>query len=295
MRTVMLFSASLSALVFAADSPDPLEIMKHVAANFDQATEGRRQFVYKQTVRSSMVRSNGQIERRENREYSVLPTPEGVEKSLTAFHGEYRKGKNLIPYNEPEAKVDGGPNRQPELDRELLRELTDSLVNAKNTRDGVPRDLFPLGNKELPFYKFTFKGEREIRGRRAFALAFEPTGQHPGDFCVHIGDDDPCENERQWKGEAWIDATEFQPIRIETQLARGIPWGVRVFLGTNVRQLGFSLDYQRVAENVWFPGTYGTEFRLDLFWVYKRTITLSLESSDFRKTDAQSTIQFEPQ
>ncbi len=66
------------------------------------------------------------------------------------------------------------------------------------------------------------------------------------------------------KGEAWIDAAELQPVRIETQLAFQIPWGVRVFLGTNLRQSAFPITYVRVAGNVWFPATYGTEFRFNV-------------------------------
>ena len=77
-------------------------------------------------------------------------------------------------------------------------------------------------------------------------------------------------------------------------MAKGVPWGVRVFLGTHVRQLGFSINYQRVAGNVWFPATYGTEFHIDVLWGYKRTITISLESTDFRKTGADSTIDYDP-
>ena len=64
-------------------------------------------------------------------------------------------------------------------------------------------------------------------------------------------------------------------------------------MGINLRQLGFSLNYQRVSDGVWFPATYGTEFRITVFWGYKRTITLSMENTDFRKTDAQSTVQFD--
>jgi hypothetical protein len=91
----------------------------------------------------------------------------------------------------------------------------------------------------------------------------------------------------------WIDEEDYQPTRIDTKLAKGIPWGIRVFMGINIRQLGFSLTYERVAPGVWFPATYGTEFRVQVFWGYKRTVTLSMENTDFRKTDAESTVQFE--
>ena len=81
---------------------------------------------------------------------------------------------------------------------------------------------------------------------------------------------------------------------VDTKMAKAVPWGVRVFLGTNVRRLGFSINYQRIAENVWFPATYGTEFHVDVLWGYKRTITLALESADFKKTGADSTIHYDP-
>ena len=66
-----------------------------------------------------------------------------------------------------------------------------------------------------------------------------------------------------------------------------------MFLGTNLRQTGFSIAYVRTAENVWFPATYGTEFRVDMLWFYKRTVTLSMESSGFQKTEASSTIEYD--
>ena len=48
------------------------------------------------------------------------------------------------------------------------------------------------------------------------------------------------------------------------------PLLVRVVPGGNIRQTGFAVSYQRVAENVWFPVSYGSEFRLDVLFGYKR-------------------------
>ena len=132
------------------------------------------------------------------------------------------------------------------------------------------------------------QGGGEHQGRRIYQIAFEPVKK---ELCVQIGGDHEGDCDSSWKGEAWIDAEELQPVRIQTDLAFPIPWGVRVFLGTNLRQTGFSITYRRVAENVWFPATYGTEFRFDVLWAYKRTVALSLESDSFRKTDASSTIK----
>jgi hypothetical protein len=284
----VLASILAGSPVTAADGPgDALAIMNKVAANTTEATEARRQYVYKQRVRASLVRTTGPIRRKETREYTVVPQKTTTEKALVSFSGEYRDGKQMVPYTQPGVKDKGDQG-----DRELIQELVEALVNAKNSRDGIPHQLFPLRSEELGYYRFSIKGESEVRGRHTYDIVFEPAELK--DLCVHVGGDEenPC---HQWKGEVWIDSQEFQPVRIETQMAKAVPWGVRVFLGTNVRQLGFSIDYQRVAENVWFPAAYGTEFSLDVLWGYKRTITLSMESSGFQKTDADSTIRYDLQ
>jgi hypothetical protein len=263
---------------------DAAAIMAKVAANVEQATDARRQYVYQQLVRSSLVRSNGQISRKETRTYHVFPGEKSTEKKLASFAGQYRKGKSLINYSEPGFEYKGI-----DIDADLIKSLTEDLVNEKGSRDGIPHSLFPLNSKKLGAYSFAWKGESEYKGRKTYRIAFEPREKKT---CVEIGGDSEGDCDEAWKGEAWIDAAELQPVRIVTDLAFKIPWGVRVFLGTNLRRTGFSITYVRVAENVWFPATYGTEFRLDVLWAYKRTVTLSLESSDFQKTGASSKIEY---
>jgi hypothetical protein len=308
---VVLFSGSLAV---GADRPgDALAVMKTVAANTSAAAEGRRQYVYTQKVRASLLRSNGQVVCKESREYTVIPQERTTDKTLVSFAGECREGKRMVPYTAPEVKKPGLKDTglkekgSPEDgDRESIAGVINGLANARNSRDGIPRELFPLLAEDLPYYNFTLKAETLVQGRRAYDILFEPVDRK--DVCIHVGEDntnfslhvdlhtDNAAPEgtlcRPWKGEAWIDAEDYQPIRIDTQLAKGVPWGVRVFLGIDIRQLGFSIAYKRVAESVWFPATYGTEFRVVVFWGYRRTITMSMENTDFRKTDAKSTIQF---
>lgn len=286
---MFLAAVSLSAmLLFAqpgAAPPIAADIMAKVAANVEKATDARRQFVYHQRVRSSLVRTNGQIARLEKREYSVFPGGKATEKKLLSFHGEYRKGKQMIAYSEPGYKYKGM-----DIDGDLISELSDGLVNDKDSRDGIPHSLFPLSTKDLPSYRFTMKGQAEVHGRAAWQIGFEPVRKQS---CVTIGtDDDECDGP-DWAGDIWIDAEELQPVRIITHLAYPVPWGIRVFLGTNLHQTGFSITYLRAAPNVWFPGTYGSEFRLKALWGYKRTITLSMENDAFQHTNASSNIQYQ--
>lgn len=275
---------AITAFLLIAAADPAVEIMAKAAANHESAAEARRSFVYQQKIRSSMVRSSGEVARREKREYQVIPNEKSTEKKLTAFAGEYRKGKQMIAYTEPGFKYKGV-----DLDGDLIRGLTEDLTNEKGSRDGIPHSLFPLETKDLDKYKFTMKDEETVDGRKAYRISFEPAKP---ENCVHIGSDEgnPCD--ASWKGDAWIDKEDLQPSRILTDLAFKIPFVIRAFLGTNLRQTGFSVHYERVAPGIWFPKTYGTEFRLDVLWGYKRTITLSLESTGFQRTETSSTIEY---
>jgi hypothetical protein len=81
--------------------------MNKVAANTMEATEARRQYVYKQKVRASLVRTTGPIRRKETREYTVVPQKTTTDKILVSFSGEYRDGKQMVPYTQPSAKDKG--------------------------------------------------------------------------------------------------------------------------------------------------------------------------------------------
>ncbi len=296
----------------AEPQPDAAAIMKKVAVETDAASEARRRYVYHQRVRSSLLKGNNQLLCRESREYDVIPHEKATEKKLVAFSGECLEGKKMVPYSRPDTvrpglrqKATGDDGDTQTGERESVASVINDLVNDRKSRDGIPRQLIPLSSDEIANYAFSLKGETTINRRLAWDIKFEPVDQ--GHICIDAGDEDskakahvdlranhdhqesPC---RPWKGEVWIDEEDFQPVKIDTQLAKGIPWGFRVFMGINVGQLGFSLTYHRVAPRVWFPATYGTEFYVKAFWI-KRTITLSMENTDFRKTDAQSTVHFD--
>lgn len=296
----------------SASKPDALAIMRKMAANTEAATEARRQYIYHQRVRSGLLKTNGEVVCREAREYDVIPQPNTTEKKLVFFSGACLEGKRMVPYSKPDVERPGLRSKGTDHDadaangeRESIAGLINDLANDSKSRDGIPRQLFPLGPEEIAHYKFTLKGETTINGRRAYDVTFEPAGARG--VCIDVGDEqsetklhvDLRDDEEQagcrpWKGDVWVDAEDFQPVRITTKLAKGIPWAVRVLMGINIHQLGFSLAYQRVAPGVWFPATYGTEFRFVVFWGFKRTVTLSMENTDFRKTDAQSSVTFGP-
>ena len=285
MPILLATTAALSSLLLLTDTPDANEIMKRMAASVEASIEARRHYVYSQTVKARLLRPNSRVARQETRKYTAAPGVDRTEKTLVSLQGEYHKSTTeIIKYDKPGFEKGGL-----DIDGDLLRDLVDELVNDKKSRDGIPHDLFPLSTKDLPAYTFTFKDQTEVKGRKAYAIAFQPAHKS---MCVNLGGDDDCGQDRPWKGEVLVDAEEFQPVRIYTDLAFKMPWGVKVFLGTNIRQVGFSVAYSRLEPNVWFPVSYGTEFKLDVLFGYHRVITLALDSTDFRRGEAKSEIRF---
>jgi len=96
-----------------------------------------------------------------------------------------------------------------------------------------------------------------------------------------------------WTGEALIDEKESQPISVYTRMSRRIPLFVRTLLGTDVPGLGFSVKYSRVDDGVWFPVSFGTEFRLHAVFFINRTITVSMANKNFRRATADSSILYQ--
>lgn len=276
----MRLLASLCFTCCFASAQDTAEaIMARVAANMDKSIEHRKDWVYTQTSLSRLLRTNAKLVREENREYLVVPTATGTEHKLVSFSGRYQpaKEKQPRPYTKPDDCDD-----TPGADCELIGNFTKNML-VKDSRDGVEKDVFPLRSTELPHYEFHLKGKETFRGRSVWRIAFSP---RPGKSFDEKWD-------HPWSGEALIDTEEDFPLQIQSRLAPKIPFAVRAFLGTNLKQTGFSATYRRVEPGVWFPATYGTEFQLDVLFVYKRVITLNMETKDFRRAAANSNIEFD--
>ena len=71
-----------------------------------------------------------------------------------------------------------------------------------------------------------------------------------------------------------------------------MPLVVKTLLGTNIKGLGFSVSYEKFADGVWFPVSYGGEFDVRAVFFYKRTMAISMVNTDFRRTDVKSEIAY---
>lgn len=270
---VLVLAATFSAAqdLRTVPSTEPLNadvIMARVAANQDRSEVLRRQYVYRQHIHILSHKPKGRLLREETADYDVVPTPDGTQKQLRLLTGRYWNRRKYETFQgEPIPNSDS-------LDGSLVKNFRDDLSNDK-TKDGLARDLFPLTTEEQKAYEFKLLGQETLAGRDVYHISFRPKDK----------------DEITWAGEAYIDAGEFQPVRVFTKLSRRIPFGVRTFLGTDLPGLGFNVVYKRQEDGVWFPATFGTEFRIHAVFFINRQVSIALENSGFEHTHVESKMK----
>lgn len=266
-KCVLLFAMVAPLAAFAQQPLTADEIMARVAANQDKAVELRAHYVYKQHAHTASLKTSGKLMREETDDYDVFPTSKGVDRKLVTLTGRYwHKGKYDDFTGEPVPEVDS-------MDADLTHDWMHDR-DQETTRDGVQSHLFPLTSDRQKDYEFRLIGEESMRGHAVYHIGFEPKDKQ--DYA--------------WKGEAFIDKAEFQPVTVFTKMSRKLPFFVRGVMGIDVPGVGFNVTYLRVEEGVWFPETFGTEFQIHLFHVYGRTVTVALKNSDFEKTHVETKI-----
>lgn len=244
-------------------------IMARVAANQDRSEALRKQYVYLQHTHVVTHKpKGGRLQREETADYDVTPTPDGTQKKLKRITGRYWQKGKYVTFEADQAPDGDG------LDGSLVKSFRDDLLDDK-TKDGLGKDLFPLTSEQQKDYDFKLLGQEDQQGRSVYHIGFRPKDK----------------NDISWAGEAYIDASEFQPVRVFTKLSRRIPFAVRTFLGTDLPGVGFNVVYKRQEDGVWFPATFGTEFRIRAIFFINRDVSVSLENTDFQHTHVESRMK----
>jgi hypothetical protein len=259
-------------------APDVEEIMRRVALNQAKSLELRTNYVYHQKQILRMIRGTKKIAREELREYTITPKFRGIDRQLVHFEGKYEQKGKLIAFDQP-----GFKHKDLDLDGELLKELADDMMHNKNGKDGIANDLFPLTYGRQQKYNFKFVKTETFKGAKVHRIRFEPKEKSK------LGN---LEDGAIWKGEALIDAEEYQPVNVVTTMAWKMPLAIRTLLGTNLHGVGFTVNYQKFQEGLWFPVSYGGEFELRAVFLYHRFMTINMTNSDFRRTDVQSNVAY---
>jgi hypothetical protein len=296
-----LFFASAAALgqpqATSPNAPPTAEsIMARVAANQDRSEAARAHFVYVQhaTVTSRKGRT---VRCEEITDTRITPSPAGSHQQVLKLDGRVlHKGKYVAYDHQPDPQHSADSKKEDDeslkaieedddTDLSLVENMRSNLLSA-DSKDGINASLFPLTSKNQPEYTFKLLGREPRNGHDTFHIAFGPKDK--SDFL--------------WKGDAWIDTASFEPVMIRSMLSRRIPLAVRMLLGTNVPGLGFTAIYAPQPESrpeskpqsppgaVWFPVSFGSEFKIHVLFFFSRQMTIAAENRDFEKTHVTSTI-----
>jgi hypothetical protein len=230
-------------------------IMARVGANQDGSEKLRGRYLCREHIHVATRKLDGKVMREETSDYEIVPTERGTDKQLKTLTGRYwHKGKY--------EGFNGQPVPQPNSwDADYIRDVRRCL-SEEESRCTVAAHLFPLTTGEQNKYEFRIIGQEVLVGRNAYHISFVPKNK----------------NAFNWSGEAFIDVTDFQPIRVFTRLSRRVPFFVRA-TGTNVSGIGYELEYRRLEDGNWFPRSYGTEYEIHLFFRINRTISISMDTS----------------
>ena len=279
-RTALIFLVVAAVDLWAAAGQTADAIMALVARNQDQAEEGRRNYIYRQHARV-ISRKGRRLMCEEITDSRVTPSASGSDHQLLKLAGKVLQKGKYVTYTElraPRNKEQDVVEKAPATlsvetgndDRDMVETLRSNLFNDKS-KDGIAAHLFPLTSKRQSEYSFTSIGRERVNSRDVFHIRFTPKDNQ--DF--------------GWRGDAYIDTIAYQPVLVTTAMSRQVPLAVRTLLGTNVPGLGFSVTYAPVA-GVWFPVSFGTEFKISVLFFYKRDIVVNLENRDFERTVVNS-------
>jgi hypothetical protein len=262
--------------------PTAESVMALVAANQDRAEADRLHYLYLQHAHVVSLKGKT-VMCEEVTDSRVEPLSSGSNQELLKLDGRVLQKRNYVAYTSSLAKHNGKTQKEADddsisidsqdTDRELVESMRSNLTNDKS-KDGIGAHLFPLTSKGQSDYLFHLVGREHINGRDVFHINFHPKDKD--DF--------------GWKGDAYIDTTAYQPVIVRTTMARKIPFAVRAFLGTNLPGLGFTVVYAPQPDGVWFPVSFGTEFKLHVLFFFSREILIDAQNSKFEKTHVNSRI-----
>ncbi|HEV2710290.1 MAG TPA: hypothetical protein VGU67_08770 [Edaphobacter sp.] len=269
-------------------APSADAIMARVAANQDTSEAERTHFLYVQHARVTSRKGNT-VRCEEITDTLITPTATGYAQRLLKLDGRLLYKHKYFTYtNLPSTKnpsragadqdgIDIQIDDNKTMDRQIVEAMRNDLANGKS-KDGINAGLFPLTSTSQANYNFRLMGRENRNGRDVFHIAFQPKDKK--DF--------------SWKGDAYIDTTAYQPVLVRTTMSRRIPFAVRTLLGTSLPGLGFTVIYapQPAAkpDAVWFPVSFGTEFKMHIFFFFNREIIISAENRNFEQTHVHSEI-----
>lgn len=253
--------------------------MARVGENQDRAQAERAHYIYVQ--HSKMVSRHGKtVMCEEITDYRMTPNGDSSHAQLLSLEGRLLHKQRYVTYSALKPGLEGSDHdavsvtdEDDDLDRDLVENLRQNLIQDKS-KDGISAHLFPLTTKDQADYTFRMVGRERMNDHDVFHIAFRPKKK----------------DDYGWSGDAYVDTEAYQPVLITTAMARKLPFAVRTLMGTNLPGLGFTVTYAPQPDDIWFPVTFSTEFKIRVLFFFTREIILDARNRDFEKTHVTSRI-----
>ena len=146
-------------------------------------------------------------------------------------------------------KLDGRMPTDRESNRELSKDAELKRKYAERSEKARPRGPDFIDERIIRRYSFVTNGVETVRGRKAYVLVFRPL---PGLEAKEIAE----RAMNQLAGSLWIDAEEFELVRVEAHLSESLS----LFGGivATVDRLDFGVERERNSDGFWFNAHFSS-------------------------------------
>jgi hypothetical protein len=275
MEQVVLYSyfriAAVALAAMPAAAQDAVEIVRRSVSQDQRNWDLARQYTYLERIEERKPAAKGAAPVAETRTYDV-----------SILYGQpYRR---LVERNDKPLNATEERKEQEKFDRvmnERSREPAEKrqrrLREFENRRKREREFL-----RELPdAYDFRLLGEELVGGRPAWKIEATPKpGYRPRNSLARLLP--------KFRGTLWIDTSEHQWSRIESEAIDTVSWGL--FLARLARGTRFSFEQVRVNDEIWLPRRLCADFEIRLGLVKKLTREIEVSYRNYRKFQSDSQV-----
>ncbi len=250
---------------------DPAEIVRRLASADRRSREVISQYTYVERTEDRELDANGNVKTTESKTSDVSYLLGRRYARVTHKNGEPLSAKDAEKEEEKYQKELAKRQREPEKYREKLAKQDEKRR----------QELRQMVDEIIKAYHLTLEGVERIDGREAYRIAANPRKDYRRRTL-------PFSVLSRLRGTMWIDASEFQMVKVDAEVIETISIGlilVRASPGTHLL-----FQQTRVNGEVWLPSRAAIQLDGRLGLIKKVRADSTTEWSNYRKFQTDSRI-----
>lgn len=267
----MWFAFVLLATVTPERLTDPVEIVKRLSMADRRSRELLNQYTFVEQSEEREFDANGKVTKAESTTKEVIFLHGRRYKRLTHKDGKPLTGRDAEKEDERFRKELEKREKEPEKARAKLAE-----EEAKQRQE-----LRKLVDEIVKAYHLTLEGMDNISGREAYRIAAEPRSDYRRLTL-------PYSVLSRLRGKMWIDATDFQMVKVEAEVIETVSFGLILARALPGTKLYF--QQTRVNSEIWLPKRAGIQLDARFALMKRARIESLTEWSNYRKFSTDSRV-----